>query len=150
MDVTIVKLGVVDLEFFDKAHLLVHELLEMMGWVLSHILIEVMTPSPVAIRHLPFAHLLTHFFEEVGVDLALGGKPLSGIETVGAAILLAMKNRYVRPARSSICEEDIPAGHYGEYESPHDLNLDVDFDECEYQDLSFLYQQGTDDDEHDA
>ncbi|KAK9104548.1 hypothetical protein Scep_021392 [Stephania cephalantha] len=90
---------------------------------LLHIIISHMTSSYSTDRHLSYAHLLTHFFDEASVDLNMGGAPLSMKETVGSATLHAMMFRYVHLERRWIWLVDIPAGvEYGRYKSPHDSN----------------------------
>ncbi|KAK9167009.1 hypothetical protein Scep_002200 [Stephania cephalantha] len=84
-----------------------------------------MTSSFGVDRHLSYAHLLTHFFKEAGIDLTIGGAPLSTKETVGSATLHAMNYCYFQTERGWIRLTDIPAGvEYGGYESPHDSDSD--------------------------
>ncbi|KAK9096516.1 hypothetical protein Sjap_022013 [Stephania japonica] len=54
-------------------------------------------------------------------------------------------------ATSWIREEEITDGrHYGGYDSSHDSDLDVDFDKRDCLNLSYIYQHGAPDDEHEA
>ncbi|KAK9119064.1 hypothetical protein Scep_017157 [Stephania cephalantha] len=57
--------------------------------------------------------------------------------------LKAMKYCYIRTEQQWIREEDIPDGeHYEGYESPHESDPLVDFDECDYLDYNFLFTYG--------
>ncbi|KAK9139881.1 hypothetical protein Scep_009562 [Stephania cephalantha] len=59
------------------------------------------------------------------------------------ATLKAMKYRYIPIKQWQIREEDVPDGeHYEGYESPHESNPPVDFDECDYLDYNFLFLHG--------
>ncbi|KAK9132963.1 hypothetical protein Scep_012491 [Stephania cephalantha] len=120
---------------------------------LPHIIISHMTSSSGVDRHLPYTHLLTHLFEEAGINLTMAGALLSMKETIGSTTLHAMKYHYVCIERRWIRFVNIPAGvEYGGYKSPHDSNSDVQFDEREYFDyiMLFLQQEEGDDGQHSA
>ncbi|KAK9118591.1 hypothetical protein Scep_016684 [Stephania cephalantha] len=86
---------------------------------LSHIMIAYMNPTLGFGCHLPYAHIITTFFEAAQIDLHQGGCPLIVSETIGMATLKAMKYFYIRIEQQWICKEDIPDGeHYEGYESP--------------------------------
>ncbi|KAK9125571.1 hypothetical protein Scep_014417 [Stephania cephalantha] len=109
---------------------------------LPHIIISHITSSSSTDRHLPYAHLLTHFFEEVGINLIKGNAPLSTKETVGSVTLHAMKYSYVHIERRWIRLADIPTSiEYRRHESPHDSDPDLQFNEREYLEYDMLFLQ---------
>ncbi|KAK9083438.1 hypothetical protein Scep_029909 [Stephania cephalantha] len=91
-------------------------------------------------RHLPYTHFITSFLEAAQLDLRLGGRSLTITNNVGMATLKAMKYRYIRTKQQWIRDEDIHDGeHYEGYESPHESDPPVDFDEHDYLDYNFLF-----------
>ncbi|KAK9104882.1 hypothetical protein Scep_021726 [Stephania cephalantha] len=115
---------------------------------LPHIIILYMMSTSYFSHHVPYAHIFTYFFEAVQVSLCLCGRPLSVTNTVDMDTLKAMKYRYIFPKQRWIQDEEILKDeHYDNYESSHESDPNVDFDECDYLDYSFLYPHGNDGDD---
>ncbi|KAK9089137.1 hypothetical protein Scep_028219 [Stephania cephalantha] len=110
---------------------------------LPHLIIAHMMTYAGTNRHLPYAHLLTYFFDKVGVDLTTGGRSLDTRETIGDTTLHNIRYTYIHAERRWIREGDIPHGmQYGGYKDPHPSDPDEPFDEHDYIDYSFIPQHG--------
>ncbi|KAK9157840.1 hypothetical protein Scep_004414 [Stephania cephalantha] len=108
---------------------------------LPYIIIAYMTLTFGSGCYLRYEHLLTAFIKAMGMHLNLGGRSLSLKDTVCVATLEVMNYRYIHAKRRWIREVDISKGErYGIYESPHDSDSALDFDERDYLDYNFLYQ----------
>ncbi|KAK9105005.1 hypothetical protein Scep_021849 [Stephania cephalantha] len=116
---------------------------------LPYFIIAHMTTYGGTDRHLPYAHIMRRFFEEVGVDLTAGGRSLDTRVTIRDTTLYKMKYRYIHAERRWIREADILQGvQYGEYEDPHPSDPDKPFDAYEYLNYSFTYPQGDAKEDH--